>query len=44
MSFHVAVIPDGNRRWAKMHELPIMAGHKKGSEGLGKLFLKIIEH
>lgn len=32
MSFHVAVIPDGNRRWAKTHELPISAGHEAGSK------------
>ena len=43
MSFHVAVIPDGNRRWAKMHELPIMAGHKKGSDVLRQLVEKIME-
>ncbi len=27
---HVAVIPDGNRRWAKAHHLPTLVGHKKG--------------
>ncbi len=26
---HVAVIMDGNRRWAKEHGLPVGAGHKK---------------
>ena len=26
---HVALIMDGNRRWAKEHHLPIYAGHKK---------------
>jgi len=30
---HVAVIMDGNRRWAKKHHLPIIAGHKKVVEG-----------
>ncbi|MEK7664958.1 MAG: polyprenyl diphosphate synthase [Patescibacteria group bacterium] len=43
MNFHVAVIPDGNRRWAKMHGLPVIAGHKKGGEVLGQLVEKIIE-
>ncbi len=43
MSFHVVVIPDGNRRWAKMHELPVVAGHKKGSDVLGQLVEKIME-
>lgn len=27
---HVAIIPDGNRRWAKTHGLPTFDGHKKG--------------
>lgn len=29
---HIAIIPDGNRRWAKEHNLPSLAGHKKGFE------------
>lgn len=31
---HIAVIMDGNRRWAKMHNLPSLMGHKKGVEAL----------
>jgi len=27
---HIAVIMDGNRRWAKQHGLPIMMGHAQG--------------
>jgi undecaprenyl diphosphate synthase len=27
---HIAVIPDGNRRWAKKHGLKPVEGHKKG--------------
>jgi len=27
---HVAIIPDGNRRWAKAHKLSSLQGHKKG--------------
>lgn len=27
---HVAIIPDGNRRWAKERGLPTLQGHKKG--------------
>lgn len=27
---HVAIIPDGNRRWAKQHGLTSLQGHKKG--------------
>jgi undecaprenyl diphosphate synthase len=29
---HVALIMDGNRRWAKKNKLPAIAGHKKGAE------------
>lgn len=29
---HIAIIPDGNRRWAKDHHLPSFAGHKKAFE------------
>ena len=31
---HIAIIPDGNRRWAKEHLLPSLMGHKKGVEAL----------
>lgn len=27
---HVAIIPDGNRRWAKEHSLPSVEGHRRG--------------
>ncbi len=31
---HIAIIMDGNRRWAKAHKLPSLMGHKKGVESL----------
>ncbi len=31
---HVALIPDGNRRWAKEKGLPTFQGHKKGLENI----------
>ncbi|MFR1517528.1 MAG: polyprenyl diphosphate synthase [Clostridia bacterium] len=34
---HIAVIPDGNRRWAREHGLPVAAGHKKGVEAYRQL-------
>ena len=34
---HIAIIMDGNRRWAKEHFLPSMMGHKKGVEALKKV-------
>ena len=27
---HIAIIMDGNNRWAKQHRLPGLAGHKAG--------------
>jgi undecaprenyl diphosphate synthase len=31
---HVAIIMDGNGRWAKEHRLPRLAGHKAGGENI----------
>jgi undecaprenyl diphosphate synthase len=34
---HVAVIMDGNGRWAKRRHLPRVAGHHAGVEAVGQL-------
>ena len=34
---HIAIIMDGNGRWAKSRNLPRSAGHKKGAETLQKI-------
>ena len=34
---HIAIIMDGNRRWAKKNGLDTKIGHKKGAENLDKL-------
>ena len=31
---HVAIIMDGNRRWARIHNLPATLGHWKGAEAI----------
>ena len=36
---HVAIIMDGNRRWAKERNLPSAVGHKKGVDALKKTML-----
>src|SRR3990167_9220279 len=36
---HIAVIPDGNRRWAKHRGLPLSEGYREGA----KRFLEIAE-
>jgi undecaprenyl diphosphate synthase len=40
---HIALIPDGNRRWAKKRGLPSIIGHTKGSEALEKILSKSFE-
>jgi tritrans,polycis-undecaprenyl-diphosphate synthase [geranylgeranyl-diphosphate specific] len=32
---HLAFIPDGNRRWARRHHLPVLKGHERGIERMG---------
>jgi len=34
---HLAIIMDGNRRWAKAKGLPVAMGHKKGAENVQKI-------
>ncbi len=34
---HIAIILDGNRRWAKKHNLPKRQGHKKGFQKIKEL-------
>ncbi|MFH0834635.1 MAG: polyprenyl diphosphate synthase [Patescibacteria group bacterium] len=36
-SFHLALILDGNRRWAQRRGLPRLLGHRRGVENLRKL-------
>lgn len=33
---HVAIIPDGNRRWARAHGLSTLLGHQRGFDALRK--------
>ena len=37
MPKHIAIIMDGNRRWAKARMLPVKLGHKEGAETLKKI-------
>ena len=34
---HIAIIMDGNRRWARAHHLPDIKGHEAGSDALEKV-------
>lgn len=40
---HIAIIPDGNRRWAKKNGLTAIMGHEKGSEAIEKILDKTLE-
>ncbi len=37
MPVHIAIIMDGNRRWAKARMMPVKLGHKQGAETLKKI-------
>ena len=44
MKYHIGLIPDGNRRWAKERGLEPWEGHRKGAEK-GELFIEwCIDH
>ncbi|MEM9622263.1 MAG: polyprenyl diphosphate synthase [Pseudomonadota bacterium] len=34
---HVAIIMDGNRRWARARGLPTMAGHQRGADNISEI-------
>ena len=40
---HIAIIMDGNGRWAKKHHLPRMAGHRAGTENLRQIIKACVE-
>ena len=40
---HVAIIMDGNGRWAKAHGLPRVAGHRAGTENLRTVISAAVE-
>ena len=37
MPRHIAIIMDGNRRWAKKKKIPVKLGHKQGAETLKRI-------
>lgn len=40
---HVAIIMDGNRRWAKLRGLPILQGHRAGSKATRQVIEACVE-
>lgn len=41
---HLGLILDGNRRWAREHNLPLMEGHRQGYENLKTITEYAFEH
>jgi undecaprenyl diphosphate synthase len=41
---HVAIIMDGNGRWAKQRGLPRIAGHKAGAEAVRRAMQSAVDH
>ena len=41
---HLAIIMDGNRRWARQHTLRALAGHDKGAQNLKDIARAVAEH
>lgn len=40
---HIALIPDGNRRWAKKRGMPSFFGHRAGAKAVEKILQKSLE-
>ena len=40
---HIAIIMDGNGRWAAARHLPRMAGHRAGTENLSRIIRACVE-
>jgi undecaprenyl diphosphate synthase len=41
---HVAIIMDGNGRWARQRGLPTLAGHQAGTENIRRIIRCFVEH
>jgi len=41
---HVAIIMDGNGRWAQKKGLPRLAGHKAGAEAVRRTMQAAVDH
>jgi len=41
---HIAIIPDGNRRWANQHGVPKLHGHQAGAEAIHNVVDSLINY
>ena len=42
--YHLAIIMDGNGRWARSRSLPRLAGHRAGTENIRRILESCVEH
>lgn len=40
---HIALIMDGNRRWARLHNLPLIAGHREGGKRIEPIIKRCVD-
>jgi len=43
LPYHIGIIVDGNRRWARERRLPIFAGHQRGAERIEEIVKYALE-
>ena len=41
---HIGIIPDGNRRWATLHRVPALEGHRRGAKVMHNVVDYLIGH
>ncbi len=41
---HLAIVPDGNRRWSKLHGVPAFQGHRAGAETMHRVVDSLITY
>lgn len=40
---HIGIIPDGNRRWAELHGVPKLEGHRAGADRMHQIVDQVID-
>ncbi|MBA7631764.1 Ditrans,polycis-undecaprenyl-diphosphate synthase ((2E,6E)-farnesyl-diphosphate specific) [subsurface metagenome] len=40
---HIAIVPDGNRRWAQLHRIPDLEGHQAGADAMHRVVEQAIK-
>ncbi|MBA7624302.1 Ditrans,polycis-undecaprenyl-diphosphate synthase ((2E,6E)-farnesyl-diphosphate specific) [subsurface metagenome] len=40
---HIAIVPDGNRRWAELHGVPKLEGHRAGADRMHQVVDQLVD-